>query len=173
MGLPGAGKSTIVRGLVDRFGLRQVCRDAIRRAMFPQCDYSFIEKRAAFRGVLLAVEINGLLDKASVVDGMTFSRREDRDRLADIVRQHGFDLLWLLAVCDPARARTRIANDRLHAMHPALDRTPSLVDAMAGCFENLPSGVVRIDANGSAERMCEAAINAVAAKLDAGSAQVL
>lgn len=173
MGLPGAGKSTIARVLVDRFGLRQVCRDAIRRAMFPQCDYSFIEKRAAFRGVLLAVEINGLLGKASVVDGMTFSRREDRDRLADVTRQHGFDLFWLLAACDPARARMRIANDRLHAMHTALDRTPALVDTMAGCFEDLPSGVVRIDANGSAERMCEAAINAVAAKLDAGSAQVL
>jgi predicted kinase len=169
VGLLGAGKSTIAQALVDRFGLRQVCRDAIRRALFPQCDYSFIEKRAAFRAVLLAVEINGLLGKASVVDGMTFSRREDRDRLAEVARQHGFDLFWLLAACDPARARARIANDRLHAMHPALDRTPALVDAMAGCFEDLPSGVVRINANGPPARMCAAAIEAVAAKLDAAS----
>ncbi|WP_395683750.1 AAA family ATPase [Dokdonella sp.] len=165
MGLPGAGKTTIASALVDQLGLRRVCRDAIRHAMFPQCDYSFIEKRAAFRGVLLAVEINGLLGKTSVIDGMTFSRREDRDRLVEIADRHGFDLLWLLAACDPARARARIANDRLQAAHPALDRTPALVDALAGCFEELPPGVVRIDAHESPVRMCEAALKAVAARL--------
>jgi hypothetical protein len=133
--------------------------------MFPQCDYSFIEKRAAFRGVLLAVEINGLLDKASVIDGMTFSRREDRDRLVDVARQHAFDLLWLLAACDPALARARIANDRLHSMHPALDRTPALVDAMAGSFEDLPPGVVRIDASLPADETCRIALAQVAQRL--------
>jgi predicted kinase len=158
MGLPGAGKSTIAQALVDQLGLRRVCRDAIRHAMFPRCDYSFIEKRAAFRGVLLAVEINGLLDKASVIDGMTFSRREDRDRLADVARQHGFDLLWLLAACEPALARARIANDRLRAMHRALDRVPALVDRVVGCFEDLPPGVVRIDASLPADETCRLAV---------------
>jgi len=165
MGLPGAGKSTIAQALVDQLGLRRVCRDAIRHAMFPQCDYSFIEKRAAFRAVLLAVEINGLLGKASVIDGMTFSRREDRDRLVEVASQHGFELLWLLVACAPALARARIANDRLHAMHPALDRRPGLVDAVAGCFEEPPSGAVRIDASLPAADTCRLAVAQVARHL--------
>ena len=74
IGLPGAGKSTIARALEQQLDLRRVCRDAIRHAMFPRCDYSFVEKRAAFRTVLLAVEINCLLGDSSVIDGMTFSR---------------------------------------------------------------------------------------------------
>src|SRR6478736_4260144 len=70
IGLPGAGKSTVARTLERRLGLRRVCRDAIRQAMFPRCDYTFIEKRAAFRTVLLAVEINCLLGEPTVIDGM-------------------------------------------------------------------------------------------------------
>lgn len=167
MGLPGAGKSTIAQALVERLALRRVCRDRIRAEMFPQCDYSFIEKRAAFRAVLLAVEINGVLGHSSVVDGMTFARREDRERLAGVSHAHGFDLLWLHADCAPAVARTRIRLDRRYATHPARDRDPALVDAVVGRFEALPEGVVRIDANGPPALMCEAAVVAVAARLGA------
>ena len=168
MGVPGAGKSTIAQALADQLGLRRVCRDAIRHAMFPQCDYSFIEKRAAFRSVLLAIEINGLLGKASVIDGMTFSRRDDRERLVETAHQHRFDLLWLLAECAPALARTRIASDRRSHAHPALDRIPELVDTVAGRFEALPEHVVRIDASAPVDAMCRAAVALVARRLPAG-----
>lgn len=165
MGLPGAGKSTIAQALVEQIGLRRVCRDRIRAEMFPQCDYSYIEKRAAFRAVLLAVEINGVLGHSSVIDGMTFARREDRERLADVVRERGATLLWLFADCTPAVARARIRLDHRHATHPARDRNPALVDAVAGRFEALPDGVVSVDANGSQAATCEAAVAIVAARL--------
>ena len=55
MGVPGAGKSTLARTLEREFALRCVCRDAIRAAMFPACEFSYLEKRAAFRAVLLAL----------------------------------------------------------------------------------------------------------------------
>lgn len=162
MGLPGAGKSTIAQALVERLALRLVCRDGIRAAMFPQCDYSFIEKRAAFRAVLLALEINGVLGHSSVIDGMTFARREDRERLIEVSREQRLDLLWLFADCTTAVARTRIHLDRRYRAHPARDRDPALVDAVAGRFETLPDGVVQIDANQPVASMCEAAIEAVA-----------
>src|SRR3954463_13078399 len=105
MGLPGAGKSTVARTLERRLGLRRVCRDAIRQAMFPRCEYSFVEKRAAFRTVLLAVEINCLLGEPTVIDGMTFSRRADFDELYARAERHGYDVLPLFIDCPIALAR--------------------------------------------------------------------
>ena len=166
IGLPGAGKSTVARALEQRLDLRRVCRDAIRQAMFPRCDYSFVEKRAAFRTVLLAVEINCLLGESSVIDGMTFSRREDYDQVAALADAHGFDVLPLLIDCPPALARERIARDLADRRHPAEDREPELVDIVARRFDAPPVAAIRIDAARPMEEVCRLAVAEVAARLE-------
>ncbi|MEO6687570.1 MAG: AAA family ATPase [Dokdonella sp.] len=163
MGLPGAGKSTVARAIEWQLGMRRVCRDAIRAAMFPRCDHSYVEKRAAFRSVLLALEINCALDASSVVDGMTFSRRDDYERVAALAAEHGADVLPLLIECTPALARERVAKGS--AEHPAGDRQPALVDEVAARFEAPPEYAVRIDARLPAEDMCRLAVAAVVAHL--------
>jgi predicted kinase len=165
MGLPGAGKSTIARALEQELGLRRVCRDQIRAAMFPCCDHSFIEKRAAFRAVLLAIEINGLLGASSVVDGMTFSRREDFERIAELAARCDFIALPLLVECPPALARERIARDLAAAAHPAADRIPALVDAVLARYEPTPASALRVDGTLPVADMCRLAVAEVAMRL--------
>jgi len=165
IGLPGAGKSTVALALEAELGLRRVCRDEIRRAMFPRCDYSFVEKRAAFRTVLLAIEINCLLGESSVIDGMTFSRRDDYDQVVARADMHGFDVLPLLIDCPPALARERIARDLLLNKHPAEDREPELVDIVARCFDTPPPAAIRIDASHSMDEVCRIAVAEIAARL--------
>ncbi len=164
MGLPGAGKSTVARAIEHKLGLRRVCRDAIRAAMFPRCDYSYVEKRAAFRSVLLALKINCVLGASSVIDGMTFSRRDDYEKVAALAQAQGANVVPLLIECSPALARARIASDAARG-HLAGDREPFLVDEIAARFESSPEHAVRIDASLPAVEMCRLAIAAVTAQL--------
>jgi predicted kinase len=170
IGLPGAGKSTVAAALERELGLRRVCRDAIRQAMFPRCEYSFVEKRAAFRTVLLAVEINCLLGEPTVIDGMTFSRRADFDELHARAERHGYDVLPLFIDCPTALARERIARDLIERAHPAADREPELVDRVARRFDPPPAASIRIDAARPMDEVCRLAIAEVAARLGRSSA---
>ncbi len=163
IGLPGAGKSVVARALEDQLGLRRVDRDLIRQAMFPRCRYSFVEKRAAFRGVLLALEINCMLGESSVIDGCTFSRCQDLRRVERVVHPHGFLPIALHLDCPPDVARRRIAADVAMNRHLARDRTPEIVSRVLANREPPPPGALRIDAALPAAEVCRLAVTAVAA----------
>jgi len=163
IGLPGAGKSLVARALEDQLGLRRVCRDAIRHAMFPKCSYSFAEKRAAFRGMLLALEINCMLGDSSVLDGVTFSRRRDLLRVDGVIRRYGFTPVPIYLDCPPDVARARIADDVRLNRHLARDRTPEVVSEVLMRFEAPPANAFVINATLSATEVCRVAIATVSA----------
>lgn len=158
MGLPGAGKSVVAKAIEQRLGLRRLCRDRIRAAMFPDCNYSFIEKRAAYRSLLLALEINCMLRSGSVIDGMTFSRRPELDRVAEIAARHGIVTIPLLVECPPDLARERVARDLATGSHVAADRTPETVNDVLARRDPAPEGTLVVDATLPAQAMCDAAI---------------
>lgn len=163
IGLPGAGKSVVARVLEDRLGLRRVCRDAIRHAMFPDCTYSFVEKRAAFRAQLLALEINCLLGESSVLDGVTFSRRRDLLRTDAAIRRYGCTPIPIFLDCPPDIARARIAADMSNERHLARDRTPDSVTEVLARFDPPPPNALRIDATLPKSEVCRLAVEAVLA----------
>ena len=162
IGLPGAGKSVVARALADQLGLRRVCRDAIRHAMFPRCSYSFAEKRAAFRTVMLALEINCLLGESTVIDGVTFSRRSDLARVDSVIRHYDFMPIPIFLDCPAAVAHGRIASEIEHNQHVARDRTPELVYEVQARFDAPPPNALVINANQPAAEVCRIAVEAVA-----------
>jgi predicted kinase len=165
MGLPGAGKTTVARAIERQLGLRRVCRDAIRRAMFPRCDFSFVETRATFRSVMLAVEINCLLGESTVIDGMSFARRHDFEQIATLAAAHGFDALPLLIDCPAPLARDRIARASAAARLGGEAREAAVVDAVLATFETPPLAAVRIDGARPLAQMCALALSEVAARI--------
>lgn len=168
IGLPGAGKTVVARALQDQLGLRRVCRDAIRHAMFPRCTYSFAEKRAAFRAQLLALEINCLLGESSVLDGVTFSRRRDLMRADAAIRRYGFTPIPIYLECPPDVARARIAADVASNRHQARDRTPDVVSEVLSRFDAPPPNALVIDARKPATEVCRLVVDAVSAIRGAG-----
>ena len=167
IGLPGAGKSVVARALAAEFGLHRVCRDELRQAMFPRCSYSYAEKRAAFRAVLLAVEVNCALGRGSVIDGVTFSRRRDLERLDATLAPYKVTPLALFLDCPPETARQRVVRDLATGRHPAADRTPELVDEIMARFDPPPPTCVVVDAGQSEAALIDAATAAVRARVRA------
>lgn len=161
IGLPGSGKSIAARALQDQLALRRVCRDTIRQAMFPRCSYSFAEKRAAFRAMLLAVEINCMLGESSVIDGVTFSRRRDLQRVDAAIRRYGFLPVPIYLDCPPDVARARIAEDVASNRHLARDRTPEIVADVMVRFESPPANALVINSNVPAAELCRQVVDAV------------
>ena len=153
IGLPGSGKSIAARALQDQLGLRRVCRDTIRQAMFPKCSYSFAEKRAAFRAMLLAVEINCLLGQSTVIDGVTFSRRRDLQRVDAAIRRYGFLPVPIYLDCPPDVARARIADDVANNRHIARDRTPKIVSEVMMRFDTPPPNALVINSDRKSTRL--------------------
>jgi predicted kinase len=162
VGLPGAGKTVVADHLLGRIAVRRVCRDSIRAAMYPQCSYTMPEKRSAFRAVLLAVEVNCALGASSVIDGMTFSRQKDLQRLADRAREYKAVVVPIWLDVPPHVARERIAKET--GPHPAGDRDPDIVNRVLERFEAPPPSVPAIDATLPMERVCELALELVLAR---------
>lgn len=161
IGLPGAGKSVVARSLQDQLGLRRVCRDTVRHAMFPRCSYSFAEKRAAFRAAMLALEINCALGESSVIDGVTFSRRRDLEYVDGVIRQYRFSAVPIFLECPPEVAHARIVEELSHDQHVARDRTPELVYEIQARFDPPPPSAFVIDATLPAAEVCRIATELV------------
>lgn len=151
----------VAEALAAALGLRRVNRDAIREAMFPQCNYSFAEKRAAFRALLLAVEINCLLGESSVIDGMSFARRRDLERVDKAISSYGFLPIPLFLDCSLDVARKRITEQV--AAHPLLarERSPSLAAEVRAQFEAPPPNALVVNANLDLSEVCRVAVAAV------------
>ncbi len=162
IGLPGAGQTEVARFLAERLSIRLLCRDTIRAALFPRCANTLPEKRAAFRALLMALEVNCALGESSVLDGMTLARASDRGSVLETARRYGVATLPLWLDVPPHVARERIAA-QAGEPHPAPDRRPQLVDEVMQRFEAPGPEVAAVDATLPLQAMREQALALVLA----------
>jgi predicted kinase len=130
-GLPGAGKSTLAKGLQRECHAEIVSRDTLRLSEFPDWD-DHAAKRAAFEVLRLDVSVLLRAGATVIVDGATLSTRAERSALRTLANAEArpFALLW---VDTPAElAAERIAADTVEAPR---DRQPGLAHAVARRFE--------------------------------------
>jgi len=143
-GLPGTGKSALARALAQRLPGAVLDKDVIRAALFQPAyvEYSLAQddfcqeimlKTAAY---LLAMDAQLPI----LLDGRTFSRRYQRERVVEFCRQVGAVWSTLECVCAEETALRRLTEAVVRNTHPAHNRTPELYRQMREGWE--PSAVL-------------------------------
>lgn len=129
-GLPGTGKSTLAAHLAGALGGVVLSKDVVRAALFPPpvLDYSAAQDDVAMEAIYAAAAT--ILDRRRqqpvILDGRTFSRAYQVERLLAVAAGMGLEPKVIECVCGDDEARARLVRDRAAGTHPAGNRTPDL-----------------------------------------------
>src|SRR6185437_15566810 len=142
VGLPGTGKSTLSRALVERFGGFVIDKDIIRPALFgpSQIDYT-VEQDDFCQDVMLETAAYLLKRKPKLrvfLDGRPFSREYQRERVRNAASQIGTKLAVIECLADEETALARIRRDLESGAHLAANRTVDLYYVKRNDFEREP-----------------------------------
>lgn len=148
VGLPGTGKSTLSRALVERLGGFVIDKDVIRPALFgpSQIDYT-VEQDDFCQDVML--EVAGYLLKRKpelrvFLDGRPFSRRYQRERVVAAAAKARSPLAVIECVAREQTALGRIRRDLESGSHLAANRTEDLYFVKKKDFEREPPSEARL-----------------------------
>lgn len=148
VGLPGTGKSTLSRALIERFGGFAIDKDIIRPALFgpSQIDYT-IEQDDFCQDVMLETAAYLLKRKPKLrvfLDGRPFSREYQRERVRNAASQIGTKLAVIECVALEETALARIRRDLESGAHLAANRTVDLYYVKRQDFEREPVRETRL-----------------------------
>ncbi len=143
-GLPGTGKSYLVRKLVDaRPDFLILSRDALRSSILPRPTFSEPEK-----GLIddLIVEASGFLlrrGRRVVIDGMALSSAQRVGSFVRAASAAGSPWRIIECECSEQTALVRLTTDA--GAHPAGDRGHALYAAVRQRFASVDYPVLRVD----------------------------
>jgi len=149
-GLPGTGKSTLARELAARTGGHILGKDEIRAALFAPNDIEYTTEQDDFVMEIMLQAAGSLLrrdpDRKLFLDGRTFSRRYQIDRVFAVAAELKQSCRILECVCseESARHRLDIAPD---PTHPARNRTYALYQDVKARYEPIsqPKTIIATD----------------------------
>jgi predicted kinase len=152
-GLPGTGKSTLAQALARRLPGVVLDKDAIRAALFPPAYVEYSLAQDDFCQEMMLQTAAYLLGKNAelhvLLDGRTFSRRYQRERVMEFCSQVGTTWATLECVCSEATALARLAEAVAANTHLATNRTPELYREILETWEPIddPKLVIDTDTN--------------------------
>jgi len=150
-GLPGSGKSTLARALSERVSGSVLDKDEIRHALFSPRDIAFTSEQDDFVMELMLQTAGWIqllhAERHVFLDGRTFSRRYQIDRVFDFASQAGQPCRILECVCADDAAKERLEAQASSGAHPAGNRSFVLYLAIQARFEPIlrPKTVIDTD----------------------------
>ena len=148
MGLPGSGKSTLIRRAAPLLGAAVLDKDAVRAAIFgPLVDYSeaqdalVMEMLFQAAGYLLQQNPN----RPILLDGRVYSKLPAREAFLAAARRLGTPWRVIYVTCEDAAACQRLERDVQAGAHVAANRNTALYWKLKGEFAPLDLPHLRVD----------------------------
>jgi adenylylsulfate kinase len=167
-GLPGTGKSTLAQALAQRLPCAVLDKDSIRASLFQPAYIEYSQEQDDFCQEVMLQTAAYLLSKHAnlkvLLDGRTFSRRYQRDRVIEFCSQLGTTLATIECICSEATAVGRIAEAVAAKNHLAANRTPDLYREIRKAWEPIDQPKLVIDTDENIESCVDRAVRYLTAQ---------
>ncbi len=173
-GLPGTGKSTLAQALAQRLPAAVLDKDSIRASLFPPAYIEYSRPQDDFCQEIMLQTATYLLSKHAdlriLLDGRTFSRCYQRDRVIEFCSQLRTTWATLECVCSESTALSRIAEAVAANNHLAANRTPELYREIRKAWEPIDQPKLVIDTDENLESCVNRAVRYLTAQTTQHSA---
>lgn len=142
-GIPGAGKSAVASQVSKRTDSHILSRDALKRQFFGKGDVGDDKNEFVFRFMLCGLPLLLRDSNIVIIDGMTFRRVGDMERLEKVLSNSANLLICHIDV-NPDVAATRLQQPDETA--PG-NRDRDLVESVAASYRMIPEHWIRFDGN--------------------------
>jgi predicted kinase len=161
-GLPGTGKSTLARALAGQLSGTILNKDTIRHSIFGLRDVEYSTPQDNFCMEIMLQAANYILNKDPkrhvFLDGRTFSRRYQRDRVIEFTKDMNQPWRVLECTCREQTAKARLERT---TDHPAGNRDFALYQEVQRRFEPITRPKTLVDTDMPLEECIALALNAL------------
>ncbi len=154
-GLPASGKSAVALRLHDAIDSVLLNKDSVRDFMFDRyVDYSTEQNDLCIEMMYLAASylLSGQDSPIVIIDGRSFSRRSQIERLHAFVSEAQCTLRIVECVCSPESARERLHKDQHN--HPAKDRNFAMYSKSRASADTIVEPRLTLDTDALSEDEC-------------------